>query len=86
MASRSNSDICRAVPSAAFSAILPLKPSVTMTSASTLADAVALDEADIIELRQVHRAQQFGGLADFLMALDLLDADIEQADASAARD
>ncbi len=72
--------ICRAVPSAAFSAILPLKPSVTMTSAAPLADAVALDEADIFELRQVHRAQQLGGLADFLAALDFLDADIEQAD------
>ena len=45
-----------------------------------LADAIALDEADIIELRQVHRAQQFGRLADLLVALDLLDPDIEQAD------
>ena len=45
-----------------------------------LADAVAFDEADIFELRQVHRAQHFTRLANLLVALDLLDADIEQAD------
>ena len=43
-----------------------------------LADAVAFDEADEVELRQVHRAQHFGGLADFLAALHFLGADIEQ--------
>ena len=45
-----------------------------------LADAVALDEADIIQLRQVHRAQQLGCLANLLAALDFLDPDIEQSD------
>ena len=44
------------------------------------ADPVALDEADIVELRQVHRAQLFRRLANLLAALDLLDPDIEQAD------
>ena len=71
---------CRAVPSAAFRAMLPLNPSVTTTSAAPLTDAVGFDEADIIELRQVHCAEHFAGLANFLMPLHLLDADIEEPD------
>ena len=50
---------------------------------SALADAVAFDKADEVELRQVGGAQQFGRLADFLAALHFLDADIEQADGRA---
>ena len=38
--------------------MLPVKPSVTIDIDRALADVVALDEADEIELRQVHRAQQ----------------------------
>ena len=78
IAPRRNWRICREVPSAAFSAMLPLKPSVRSRRPRP-ADAVALDKPDIFELRQVHRAQQFGGFANFLVALHLLDADIEQA-------
>src|SRR6185437_10442827 len=43
------------------------------------ADAVALDEADVVELRKVHGAQQLRGLANLLAALDFLDPDVEQA-------
>ena len=44
-----------------------------------LADTVSLDEADEFELRQIHRPQQFRSFADFLSALDILDADVEEA-------
>src|SRR6185369_1355786 len=39
-------------------------------------DPVALDEADIVEFRQVHRTQLFRRLANLLAALDLFDPDI----------
>ena len=80
MALRRYSVICRAVPSAAFSAMLPLKPSVTITSAAPLPMPSPSTKPMIFQLRQVHRAQQLGRLAHLLEALDLLDADIEQAD------
>ena len=80
MAARRYSAICRAVPSAAFSAILPEKPSVTTTSTVPLADIVALDEAEIVDAVEVGLAEQPAGFLDLFLALDLLDADIEQAD------
>src|SRR6516165_9769195 len=46
----------------------------------SLANAIAFDEADIFKLGKVHRAQQLRGFANFLVALDFLDADIEQPD------
>src|SRR5262249_55647583 len=46
----------------------------------SLAYAVTLDEADILQLRQVHPAEQFRRLADLLVALYLLNTDVEQAD------
>ena len=45
-----------------------------------LAEVVALDEAVIVEVRQVRLAQDAAGLLDGLDALDLLGADIEQPD------
>ena len=51
-----------------------------------LADLVALDEAAIVERQAELGLLQPGvRLLDLLVALDLLDADVEQADASAAR-
>ena len=49
-----------------------------------LADLVALDEAAIVD-RQVGLLEPGVRLAHLLDALDLLDADVEQADAWAAR-
>ena len=43
-------------------------------------DIVSLDEADIIEIGEVGVAQHAARLADRLESLDLLDADIEEAD------
>ena len=65
--------ICRAVPSAAFRAMLPLKALGDDDVGGAPADTVALDEADIFQLRQVHRAQQLRRLANFLAALDFLN-------------
>ena len=45
--------ICLAVPSAVFSAILPVKPSVTNDVDGALAEIVAFDEAVVAEVRQV---------------------------------
>ena len=81
MAPRRYSAIWRAVPSAVFSAILPVKPSVDDDVGGALADAVALDEADDIRAAARFIARSSSGrLANLLAALDLLDADIEQAD------
>ena len=44
------------------------------------ADVVALDEAAIVERFQIGFAQKEPGLLDLLLALDLLDPDIEQPD------
>src|SRR6202035_1009051 len=45
-----------------------------------LADAVAFDEADIVEMRKLRFAQDASGVTDLLETLDLLDPDIEQPD------
>ena len=45
-----------------------------------LADVVALDEADILEIRQACLAQDAAGVAHLLQPLDLLHADVEEAD------
>ena len=50
-----------------------------------LAEVVALDEAVIVEARVVQLAQDAPRLAHLLDALDLLDPDVEQPDASGAR-
>ncbi len=46
----------------------------------SLADVVALDEADIIEVGALRLAQDAAGLAHLLETLDLLDPDVEEAD------
>ena len=46
----------------------------------SLADVVALDEADIVEIAAIRLAQDAAGLAHLLEALDLLDPDVEEAD------
>ena len=78
MASRRYSPICRAVPSAVLSAMLPAKPSVTTTSTLPSPDIVAFDEADIVEIGQRLFAQYAAGLAHLFETLHLLDADIEE--------
>ena len=45
-----------------------------------LADVVAFDEADVVDMRQRLLAQDAAGLAHRLEPLDLLDADVEQPD------
>ena len=67
------------MPSIVFSATLPVKPSVTTTSTIAGADVVALDEAVEIDRRAL-AAQPGRGLAQLVVALELLGADIEQAD------
>ena len=72
-------------PSISFSATLPVKPSVTTTSASPGRDLVALDVADEVERVALGHAVAQGGvrLEDERRALGGLLADREQADARA---
>ena len=69
----------RAVPSAALSAILPAKPSVTTTSTVPLPMSSPSTKPTYSKLRPAFLAQDAAGLAYLFQPLGLLDADIEQA-------
>ena len=61
----------------AFSATLPVNPSVTITSTVPESDIVTLDEA-MIAAGQLRLAQERVGLTQRIMALLVFRADIEQ--------
>ena len=83
MASRIAPTTVRVVPSISLSATLPVKPSVTTTSASPATSSFALDVAGELERRAVEGGQARMGLGDAGRALLRLLADVQQADARA---
>ena len=68
-----------ATPSVTFMATLPVKPSVTMTSALVLVDLAALDVADEVDAGDGAQAGVY--LLHHLVALVVLTADVEEGDA-----
>ena len=78
MAARRYSPICLAVPSAVFKAMLPVKPSVTTTSTAPCRYRRLRRNPDSDGKRRF--LENGGRLLDFVEALDLFHADIEEPD------